>query len=195
MMASAIVRRNPAKTRLALIEAARVEFEVPGFEATNSNKIASRAGFAPQTFYRHFDHKLDIFLAVYERWADAGMIAIDGVRRAEAAAKITIEHHKKSLRFRRTLRHLSVAELAVRTARAASRRKQIEHIRARLPHVAEIEEATLLANLLMVERLSDACAEGEFADLGLSERQAETELARLMRTAFSLSAVRGDKAL
>lgn len=184
MTAPVTVRRNPAKTRLALIEAAKVEFEVPGFEATNSNKIAGRAGFAPQTFYRHFDHKLEIFLAVYERWTDDGMVAIDGVRRAEAAARITVRHHKTSLRFRRTLRHLSVVEPAVRTARAASRCKQIEHIRARLPHVAEIEQATLLANLLMVERLSDACAEGEFADLGLSERQAETELARLMQAVF-----------
>lgn len=176
--------RQPAKTREALMAAAVYEFETPGFEKTNTNLIATRAGFAPQTFYRHFEHKLGIFLVVYGRWADEGMTAIDGARCADEAAKMTVRHHKKSLRFRRTLRHLAVVDPVVRKARAASRLVQIDHIRARLPHLDDVPQAVMLANLLLVERLSDACAEGEFRDLGLTETQAEAELSRLMRTAF-----------
>jgi AcrR family transcriptional regulator len=50
--------------RSVLIAAARLEFEEFGFEGTNSNAIARRAGYAPQTFYRHFEDKREIFLAV-----------------------------------------------------------------------------------------------------------------------------------
>jgi AcrR family transcriptional regulator len=55
-------------TRARLVAAAREEFVDHGFAGTDSNKIARRAGFAPQTFYRWFKDKTDIFLAVYGGW-------------------------------------------------------------------------------------------------------------------------------
>lgn len=172
--------RNPEETRAALVAAARVEFEDAGYDATNSNKIAARAGYAPQTFYRHFADKLEIFRAVYEAWVGEEAVILDGVRGAQNAAAAVIRHHKKSLMFRRALRMLSLTDPAMRTARAESRHGQIERLRLRLPHLARAPNAELAAALLQIERLADACAEGEFADLGVSARQAEAQLAQLL---------------
>ena len=52
-------QRMDASTRTSgtgtkLIAAAAAEFNDHGFSGTDSNKIARRAGFAPQTFYRWF---------------------------------------------------------------------------------------------------------------------------------------------
>lgn len=48
-------------TRDRLIDAARAEFKATPYSATDTNKIARRAGLSPGTFYNHFASKLDIF--------------------------------------------------------------------------------------------------------------------------------------
>lgn len=176
--------RNPEETRAALIAAARLEFEESGFEATHSNKIAARAGYAPQTFYRHFADKPAIFRAVYREWVAEEAAVLDRVRGAESAAAAVIRHHKRSLIFRRALRALSLSDPEMRAARAGSRRAQIANLRTRLPHLARVPEAELAARLLQIERIADACAEGEFIDLGVSAREAEAQLSRLLSAAF-----------
>src|SRR5580698_765738 len=60
--------RDPVATQAALLDAAEALFNAHGFEGTDTNRIARAAGFAPQTFYRHFEDKRAVFLAVYERW-------------------------------------------------------------------------------------------------------------------------------
>jgi AcrR family transcriptional regulator len=62
------VPRNPEETRARLVDAAEAEFNAHGFDGTDTNRIARRAGYAPQTFYRHFADKTAVFLAVYDRW-------------------------------------------------------------------------------------------------------------------------------
>jgi AcrR family transcriptional regulator len=52
-------------TSARLVEAAAKEFAECGFEGTDTNKIARRAGFAPQTLYGWFEDKTAIFLVVY----------------------------------------------------------------------------------------------------------------------------------
>ncbi len=180
--------RQPARkprmiqdTRAALIQAARLEFEDAGYDGTHSNKIATRAGYAPQTFYRHFSDKLEIFLAVYALWVDEEHAALDTVRRARAAAAAIVGHHRASLGMRRALRRLSVSDDQVRRARAKSRRDQIERLRVRLPHLRSVSNAEMAANLFMIERLSDACAEREFVDLGVSAEAGERQLEVLLR--------------
>ena len=184
MARPARTRRDPDATRAALIAAAQREFEEVGYEETNTNKIAARAGYAPQTFYRHFDNKAAIFVAVYERWVEDEGATLDTARDAAAAARAVIAHHRSALRFRRTLRHLALTDDLVRTARARSRRTQIERLKARLGHLTGRPDSELIADLLAVERLADACAEGEFADLGFSAREAEAELRRVLRAVF-----------
>ena len=57
-------------TRTRLLNAATEEFNEKGFAGTDTNQIARQAGFAPQTFYRWFDDKTQIFIAAYRGWED-----------------------------------------------------------------------------------------------------------------------------
>jgi AcrR family transcriptional regulator len=184
MVSSESRRRQPDATRAALLEAARLEFEDPGYEATHTNRIAARAGFAPQTFYRHFKDKRAIFLAVYQDWIQEELGLLDGVRDAEAAAEVLIASHRVSRNFRRSLRTLSLTDPAIRSVRAESRRLQIDRLTARLPHLSTRRFPGLAADLLTLERLADACAEGEFTDLGVPDAAASNVLAEAIRKAF-----------
>ena len=184
MAPSELRRRQPDVTRAALLEAARLEFEDPGYDATHTNRIAARAGFAPQTFYRHFRDKPAIFLAVYQRWIEEELGLLDGVEDAPSAANVLIQSHRVSLNFRRALRTLSLSDPALRAARAESRRLQIVRLTERLPHLSDRSFDRLAAELLTVERLADACAEGEFQDLGIAEEVAAARLADAIRRAF-----------
>jgi AcrR family transcriptional regulator len=55
-------------TTQILVDAARKEFQQHGFGGTDTNKIARRAGFFPRAFYRWFEDKRAICLAVYTAW-------------------------------------------------------------------------------------------------------------------------------
>jgi AcrR family transcriptional regulator len=169
-------------TAQRLVEAALEEFNEQGFHGTDTNKIARRAGFAPQTFYRHFEDKTAIFIAVYERWQQLELDAVKALLAANASdARVVqagIAHHRAYVVFRRSLRQLAVEDDRVRAARAASRRRQIDFIHAQSARPRDDEE--LAAVLLQLERLSDAVAEEEFADLRMSTRAAENTLARLI---------------
>lgn len=179
--------RSPVATRAALVDAAAGTFNDAGYHGTDTNRIARAAGFAPQTFYRHFRDKLDVFLAVYERWQAEERTAIaTAVRRVaddeadaagarapateDAIVRAVLEHHVRWRGFRRSLRFLAVEDAEARKARAFSRERQIADL-ARLPGNAGRPRAELLAALLAVERLCDAAAEGELADSGLTEAE------------------------
>jgi AcrR family transcriptional regulator len=162
--------RDPAATAEALLDAAEREFNTRGFDGTDTNRIARAAGYAPQTFYRHFDDKRAVFLAVYERWwkGESGALAAaaaDGrPPSGEDAARIALAFHTKWRGFRRALRHLAIVDPKVRAARTAARRAQIARIRS----YGARSDRELSAALLKAERLCDAAAEGELADLGLT---------------------------
>jgi AcrR family transcriptional regulator len=163
--------RDPAATQAALLDAAEALFNAHGFEGTDTNRIARAAGFAPQTFYRHFEDKRAVFLAVYERWwkGESAALTKSGGGEppgAEAAARIALAFHTKWRGFRRSLRHLAIVDPKVRAARTAARRAQIERIKELAGNGAR-SDRELAAALLKAERLCDAAAEGELADLGL----------------------------
>lgn len=179
-------RRDPDTTRAALIASARKEFEERGFNSTQSNKIARRAGFAPQTFYRHFADKVEILLAVYENWTVEELKALDAAKGTRGAARTLLDHHRASLNLRRALRALTVTDQRVRAARATSRRVQIEHLRKLLPHTAGLTDARLARSLFVIERVADACAEGEFADLRVNLEAAEEQLTACLRQELAI---------
>jgi AcrR family transcriptional regulator len=167
--------RDPAQTRKDLLRAAMREFNTHGFAGTDTNRIARAAGYAPQTFYRHFDDKIAIFLAVYEDWWQAEVSALDAVKSpaatsAKRAAEIAIDFHTRWRMFRRSLRLLSVEDARVRASRAAARQAQIA--RAKQRTAEKRSDAEWAAILFTSERLCDAVADGELADLGLSESAA-----------------------
>ena len=164
-------------TRTRRVEAAGEEFNSVGFSGTDTNRIARKAGFAPQTFYRHFDDKLDVFLAVYARWRNEEAKALakaanafSGQGRSRAAAAVIIRHHRDWAILRRSLRMLAVEEPRVRAARAAGRQEQLNALAA-LPANASRSSGELAAAILTVERLCDALADGEPQDLGISDSQ------------------------
>lgn len=165
------VPRDPGETRARLVAAAEAIFNSKGFEGTDTNRIARAAGYAPQTFYRHFEDKTAIFLAVYENWwraeaAELGRALADPKRPSpRAAARIVLDFHRRWRIFRRSLRQLSLTEPAIRKARASARKIQIAKWKKA---GAQKSTARLAGALLAAERLCDAAAEGELADLGLS---------------------------
>ena len=174
--------RKGKPTDARLIAAAAKEFNQHGFDGTDTNRIARRAGFAPQTFYRWFRDKTEIFLAVYRAWEDRerGMLAVLLARKAPVGEMVgaAIEHHRAYKVFRRSLRSLSLENSTVRKARAESRRRQIEQIKVWIAP-AKASSVEIATTLLQMERLADAVAEDEFADLGLDDRAARVALAEL----------------
>jgi AcrR family transcriptional regulator len=166
-----------------LLKAAAAEFNECGFGGTDTNKIARRAGFAPQTFYRWFQDKVEIFIQVYERWrleqfTDIGALLAENAH-DDRVARAIVAHHKRFLVFRRCLRHLSLEFDPVRAARARSRLDQISFLKAN-SSVPAREDAALAVILLQTERLADALAEGELRDMGLDDKAALMALTGLV---------------
>ncbi len=174
--------RGKGETPRRLTRAAAEEFNAHGFAGTDTNKIARRAGFAPQTFYRWFKDKTDIFLAVYRDWEEAEREMLAGLAAQKAPslklAEAVISHHRNYLLFRRSLRQLAVEDEAVRAARAESRLRQLSRVAG--PGASKSRLAELAVLLLQIERLCDGVAEGEFADLGLGEKEAKKTLGALL---------------
>jgi AcrR family transcriptional regulator len=177
-----IATRERRDTRQRLIAAAAAEFNARGYDGTDSNRIARRAGFAPQTFYRWFTDKAEIFIEVYNQWHrtefDALRTLLAKKAPDERLVKACVDHHRAYLRFRRSLRHLSYENARVRQARAEGRLRQIDFLRSLNSQVLNPHQ--LAAMLLQIERLCDALAEGEFADMGLSEVGARRAVAALI---------------
>lgn len=177
--------RNPEETRARLVDAAEAEFNAQGFDGTDTNRIARRAGYAPQTFYRHFADKTAVFLAVYDRWWRKESDEIGKILRNRgksglgAVASTMIEFHTKWRGFRRSLRHLSVEDARVRAARGTARKAQLEAVKELFPG-SEHRTREIAASLLVFERLCDAAAEGEFADMGLPKAVARQAVIRAL---------------
>jgi AcrR family transcriptional regulator len=175
--------RAQSATVAKLIGAAAREFNRHGFSGTDTNKIARLAGFAPQTFYRWFKDKTEIFIAVYRSWEEEERALLARLMAQKAPAHRLVEaivgHHRTYRIFRRSLRQLSLEDPVVRRARAESRTRQIERVRASLGATAP-DLSELAATLFQIERLCDAIAEDEFEDLRLSDRAARAVVASLL---------------
>lgn len=176
-------RPSPEATAEKLLQAAIREFNEHGFGGTDTNRIARRAGFAPQTFYRWFKDKEEIFIKTYELWQRDEFSAVGALLAQNASdARVTrtvVAHHEAYLVFRRSLRQLSVENEVVRAARARSRLNQVAFVKSLNPNVAR-DDASIATMLLQTERLADALAEGEFHDMGLNKKAGEEALAHLI---------------
>lgn len=180
-MPAAVSKPADLPTRDRLVRAAAEAFNADGFHGTDTNRIARAAGFAPQTFYRHFADKLAVFLAVYDDWERAGAAAANAAARGKdpdaAIADAIIAHHTAWAGFRRSLRLLAAENPAVRAARNSGRARQMATLRG----LSGAGDAHLLACLLTIERLADAVADGEWADFGVGKRAARAELVEVVR--------------
>jgi AcrR family transcriptional regulator len=175
--------RNGVPTDQRLREAAMAEFNDHGFTGTDTNRIARRAGFAPQTFYRWYADKTAIFIACYRAWEDEERAALQALIDAGAAPEAFVEagvaQHRRYLKFRRSLRQLSLENDEVRRARAESRLRQVRQLQAWSPGTRSTEALAVV--LLEMERLTDAVAEGEFGDMGLGDDHARATMAALVQ--------------
>lgn len=174
-------------TKTLLLEAAAAEFNEGGFSGTDTNRIARRAGFAPQTFYRWFKDKIEIFIAVYQTWEDVERRTLGRLLADNATTKQLIDalvaHHRDYKVFRRSLRLLSLDDETVRRARAASRVRQIAQLqewRGKSGRYKDADDAALATLLLQMERLADALAEQEFEDMNVSPAAAQRALADII---------------
>ena len=182
--ANAKPAREPGATREALLAAARAEFDERGFEGTDTNRIARRAGFAPQTFYRNFADKTEIFIETYHRWLADEWKDLEKAhgKGAEESARILLGHHARHREFRRSLRRLTTSDPAVKAARAESRRRQLGLLDRQDEAGGKAPRGRArIALLLCIERIADAAADGELADLGLSPKEEAALLADVIR--------------
>jgi hypothetical protein len=63
---------------------------------------------------------------------------------------------------------------------------QIDHLRKLLPQTVDMSDARLARSLFVIERVADACAEGEFADLRITPDAAEEQLTVCLRQELTL---------
>lgn len=188
MMAARMGRRRAADvapgepdTRTRLVQAAAEEFVERGYTGTDTNRIARRAGFAPQTFYRWFKDKVEIFIEVYRVWEEAEGAILDMLithpASSEQIAEACVESCRSFLLLRRHLRQLAIENAAVREARAQCRWRQMQRLRGLNPHLLLADDEQLAAWLVSLDVLCMALAEGEWADMSLQGRAALRMLA------------------
>lgn len=170
-------------TRTKLMRAAASEFVESGFTGTDTNRIARRAGFAPQTFYRWFKDKVEIFIQVYVLWEEAESAILESMLTNQASnlqiAEACVESYRSFLLFRRHLRQLAIENADVRAARAQCRLRQIQHVRDWNPGLVADDEQ-VAGWLVQLDLLCLALAEGEWADMGLSGDAAMRIVAELI---------------
>ena len=174
----------------ALVEAAHAEFREHGFDGTNTNAIARRAHYAPQTFYRHFADKLAIFRTVYERWAVNEKSTLDRALSNEDVTNALISHYERHRVFRRSARRLAVKDASVAYVLARTRTEQLTAIASHSETFAAMPSSEQVAILFTVEKLCDALADGEFAALEVSRNEAHAIIRR--RLGSVLAAARTD---
>ncbi len=170
-------RGSPEQTRERLIDGAATLFNRLGYRGTDSNCIAKEAGYATGTFYKHFQDKREVFLAVYERWIAAQWQAIDeelskGRKPEETARKIVetgIKFHTEWRGLRASLMELIFSDEHARSYFRKQRRRQLDtmsELRRRLNLPTRTREQDAI-HLFMTERVFDAIGQGEIQALGL----------------------------
>jgi AcrR family transcriptional regulator len=170
-------RGTPDETRARLVAAAADEIEARGYFGTDSNRIARAAGYAPGSFYKHFEDKRAVFLAVYDAWVTAEWDAIAKQRTPREIVKVLVEHHRRWKGFRASLRALVAIDPEVRAFQRAQRARQLDTMATLRGRARRADDLLLL---LTMERVCDAIAEGELDDLGVSERVMIDRLANLI---------------
>jgi AcrR family transcriptional regulator len=172
--------RSDTATRL--LQAAMAEFIESGYAGTDTNRIARRAGFAPQTFYRWFADKTAILIEVLHVWEEVEQAVLQSLMDDQDTpvlqlAQACVENIRPFLTFRRNLRAVASTHADIRAARAASRRRLLAHLAQRHP---QQDKAQLAAWLVQFEQLSEAIAEGDFEDLDAPDDAAMAALAGLI---------------
>jgi len=167
----------------ALLATARVEFLRYGFDGTDVNRIARRSGSSPNTFYRLFKDKTDVFLAIFRRWSEEER---QGLQRLLARrgpmppiVEACIARYRSHAPFRRSLRLLGSEDARVRRAIAEARLETVTTLKSGLAD-PRADDAEIAFDLLRFEQLAATLAEGELAEMGFGDGAARAELAAIL---------------
>jgi len=98
---------NREAKRVLIIEAAIGIFAEKGFHATTMQDIADELNIAKGTIYEYYQHKEDLFLAVYDHWMDSYESSMnsaveehfDPVSKADALIDTTVEFYEKHAQY------------------------------------------------------------------------------------------------
>ena len=172
-------RGTPEETRERLIRAAADQFNELGYRGTDSNSIATAAGYATGTFYKHFRDKQEIFLVAYERWLETAWKGIleelSGMRASEETARritsLLIQFHTEWRGLRASLMELVFSDADTRAFFRNQRRRQLKmlsELRQRYGWPAQSTEQDAVF-LWMTERVFDAIGQAEVQSLGLDK--------------------------
>lgn len=105
-MATATPRQTAGERRVAVLEAANVEFALRGLHGASTDAIARRAGISQPYLFRLFGSKKELFIAVIEdclaRTLESFRAAASGKSGAEALQAIA-EAYSESLESDRTM--------------------------------------------------------------------------------------------
>jgi AcrR family transcriptional regulator len=187
-------RGQPAETRERIVAAAAIAFNRDGYANVDAGRIAAEAGYAVGTFYKHFADKKEALIAAYERWVAAEWQEIETLfgpdDSPEAIARrslsLLLQHHTRWQGLRVSFFSL-LNEKAIRKVYRNQRSSQLAmlkslRIKNKIPaHRAE-DDAVLMFTL---ERVCDAIAQGDVADLGLNRELLEGMLCRLIQAALT----------
>ncbi len=201
-------RGRPPKTlpqgtdlRVSLIEAAAAEIREGGWFATSTNRIAARAGLSSGVFYNYFSDKVDVLLAVYDRWvleewamvrAVFGEPAAGPRQRIDRLVPLLIEHHAAWSRLRHALAVLARDDERVRAARSHSRMAQIDEVVRLIGRRSSAKlRAAVAIRLMMFEAVADAIAAGDADAMALDRRTLSEELASSLTALLSPNPGRG----
>lgn len=173
--------------RASLVDAAAAEIREAGWFATSTNRIAARAGLSSGVFYNYFSDKVDVLLAVYERWVADEWAMVRSVfsepstgqrQRIGRLVPMLIEHHTTWSRLRHALAVLARDDERVRAARLHSRMAQIEQVLRLTGRRGSVRLRTAVAiRLMMFEAVADSIAAGDAAVMGLDRRALSEDLA------------------
>ncbi len=169
-------------TAATLLATARTEFLRYGFDGTDVARIARRAGVSPNTFYRCFKGKVDVFIAVYLAWAEEEQEALERlIGKPGPIAELVdavILRQRQHLWFRRSVRRLAHEDSFVRRAVALVRHERLRALAERAGPKAD--PAALALDLIDFDQLATLLAEGELDDMSLDDSAVRERLAALL---------------
>jgi len=174
------LRRDDAAA--AILATARTEFLRYGFDGTDVTRVARRAGVSPNTFYRCFKGKVDVFIAVYLTWVAEEQRAFEElIAKPGAAAEIVdavIARNRQHVWFRRSVRRLAHEDSFVRRAVAFVRRDDLRTLTEWAGAAAD--PAAVAADLLQFEQLAVTLAEGEVDDMTIDDSVLRDRMAAIL---------------
>ncbi|MGD6741573.1 TetR/AcrR family transcriptional regulator [Streptomyces sp. BH106] len=124
-------RRDPVRTRRAILAAATAEFGAHGFDGARVVQIAKAAGVSHQLITYYFGGKRGLYEALSEQWLETSMPLTHALPYAEAVQRYVQMAHEDPDWARTLAREEFGARPPAEDDRAAELFKTVEELRAR----------------------------------------------------------------